>query len=126
VRATCDSLPSLQRRGCYHGLGYAAIQVVFDDPAALPDLCGSGAPEEQIVCVEGAIEKLAELREGRAKAACAFLEGELRGVCDAAVRRRMYALDKPTFNLYYDPAAIAARKGGAGHRASASPAAHHH
>jgi hypothetical protein len=108
--ARCARLEALQRRGCYHGLGYAAISTVLGDPEAIVRLCGSGERDDRIVCVEGVIEKLADLREGRAKAACAFIEDDLRGVCDAAVERKMYGLDKPTFPLYYDSLAIARRR----------------
>jgi hypothetical protein len=110
VASECARLEGLQRRGCYHGLGYAAISTVMDDPERMSTLCAVGDREDQIVCIEGVIEKLADLNEGRAKAACAFMEGELRPVCDEAVRQKMYSLEKPSFGLYFDRDAIARRR----------------
>lgn len=110
VTAECSRLEGLQRRGCFHGLGYAAITTVLADPEAIVRLCGRGERDDRVVCTEGVIEKLADLKEGRARAACAFIEDDLRPVCDAAVERKMYGLDKPTFPLYYDTAAIARRR----------------
>jgi hypothetical protein len=111
VANECARLADLQRRGCFHGLGYAAIGIIFQDPARLVALCAAGDRADRIVCIEGVIEKLADLNEGRARGACAFIEDDTRPVCDEAVRREMYGLDKPTFALYFDRDAIARRRG---------------
>jgi hypothetical protein len=110
VADECTRLEGLQRRGCFHGLGYAAIGTVLQDPAFIGGLCDTGTRDDQVVCIEGVIEKLADLNEGRARAACAFIENELRSVCDQAVQRKMYGLNKPTFALYFDAEAIARRR----------------
>ncbi len=51
------------------------------------------------MCIEGAIEKLADGNEQKAWAACASLVGENAIVCKAAAREKMYRLHKPTMPL---------------------------
>jgi hypothetical protein len=121
VAAQCAGLDDGQRRGCYHGLGYAGITTVMRDPERIVTLCGRGDSADKAVCVEGVVEKLAELHEGRARAACAFLDADeaLRNVCTQAVGRKMYAVHKPTMSLYYDREALARRRAPAGMRAEA-------
>jgi hypothetical protein len=110
VAADCLRLTGSQRRGCFHGLGYASIAAVFRDPGAITDACTAGDAGDQTVCIEGVTEKLAQLDEVRARKACASLNGELRAVCAQAAERKMYGVSKPTFGLYYDTLAIAARR----------------
>jgi hypothetical protein len=110
VAAECGRLEDLQRRGCFHGLGYAAITLIMNDPERLTRVCADGSRDDQVVCIEGVVEKLADVNEGRAKGACAFIENGMRPVCDAAVQRKMYALENPTFGLYFDRHAIARRR----------------
>jgi hypothetical protein len=124
VASRCARLDGLQRRGCYHGLGYAAIGSVLQDPQRMEQICATGTTEDRIVCVEGVIEKLADVNEGRARAACAFVEDALRSVCDEAVQRKMYGLAKTTFTLYYDQDAISRRR--AAVRASVDQNVHAH
>ena len=90
----------------------------------MEQICATGTTEDQIVCVEGVIEKLADVNEGRAKAACAFVEAALRSLCDEAVQRKMYGLAKTTFTLYYDRDAISRRR--AAVRASVDQNVHGH
>jgi hypothetical protein len=110
AKSVCAGLQGLQRHGCFHGIGYAAVVEVFEDPEKLPERCGATEWSDRVACVEGAIEKLADFHQGRARAACSFLEADLRPACDEAVERKMYGLDKSTFSLYYDPDAIARRQ----------------
>lgn len=110
VQLACSRMVGLQRRGCFHGLGYASIRMVFDNPRALARSCGTGSRDDRVTCIEGVIEKLADLDEKRARAACDFLEGEIRTVCAQSAKRKMYGLSKPTFDLYYDKDAVAERR----------------
>jgi hypothetical protein len=107
---TCLQLKAQERRGCFHGLGHAATAIVAKHPTQLARLCRHGNHSDQIVCVEGAIEKLAEYDEKRARAACSSLKGDLRTVCEQAETNKMYSLTKATFALYYDEERVAQRK----------------
>ena len=129
AKSECARLGGLQRHGCFHGLGYAAIETVFYDPEQLRALCDAGDTDDRVVCVEGTIEKLAEFHEGRARAACAFTDDDLRAVCNQAVERKMYGAGRPTFALYYEPQAIARRQASiaaAGGSAGRPSPRHHH
>src|SRR5262249_21875335 len=103
----CLQLEAWQRRGCFHGLGHAMAAEVFTDPAQLAPLCGHGRQSDRIVCIEGAIEKLAEYDKDRARAACASLDDTLQPVCERAVTEKMYSLTKATLALYYDKERVA-------------------
>ena len=52
------------------------------------------------MCIEGAVEKLAEYHEAQAHAACATLAGGMADLCTTAAREKMYRLHKPTIELY--------------------------
>jgi len=105
--AECLRLDQPQRRGCFHGLGYAAMGAVYHQPGWLARACADGDRGDRIACIEGTIEKIADVSEPRAMAACRGLDRDLKAVCTDAADRKMYELDKPTFPLYYDAAAVA-------------------
>ncbi len=106
----CLTLKPWQRRGCFHGLGHAVMEAVATEPSQLASLCRHGSRDDQIVCLEGAIEKLAEYDEERARTACASLTEDLQPVCKAAVADKMYSLTKTTLTLYYDTKKVAQRR----------------
>jgi hypothetical protein len=129
VASHCGRLDGVQRRGCFHGLGYAGIAMVLEDPERIVELCDVGARDDRVTCVEGVVEKLADLNQGRARAACAFIEDDVRPVCEQAAERKMYGLEKPTFTLYYDPDALGRRRAAIGMTREAgrrNESAHHH
>src|SRR5712691_3710453 len=96
----CRQLPRARRLGCFHGLGAALTVEIGRHPALLPAVCLHGTPEDQIMCIEGAVEKLAEYNEAQAQAACATLDGGIADICTTAAREKMYRLHKPTIELY--------------------------
>ena len=100
VAAECLKLPPRLRLGCFHGLGSVHRGPIFENPSVLAKVCRHGSPADQAVCIEGAIEKLADFDERRAMAACATLDGANAEVCQAAAREKMYRLTKPTMELY--------------------------
>jgi hypothetical protein len=106
----CLRLDGPQRRGCFHGLGYAAMAMAHEQPGKWALACARGDRNDRIACIEGTIEKVADVNEQRARAACAGLEHEMQAVCNQAADRKMYELDKPTFPLYYDSEAVARRR----------------
>jgi hypothetical protein len=106
----CLRLEDSQRLGCFHGLGHAVKERVFNNPSQLAPLCQQGTQNDKIVCIEGAIEKLADYDVERAKTACSFLSDALRPVCERAATEKMYSLTKATLTLYYDQEAVGKRK----------------
>jgi len=97
----CSALAPALRLGCFHGVGAAHIRAIARKPGLLSTVCRHGTPDERVICIEGAIEALAEFDEPRAMAACATLDGESAVVCSAAARGKMYSLTKPSMALYY-------------------------
>ena len=100
VSAECLALSQPTRLGCFHGLGKAAIIPVLKNPKLLADICKYGTSSDQAVCIEGAIEKLADYDRTKAIDACDNLSGESQKVCLAAAQGTMYRLNKPTMGLY--------------------------
>ena len=96
----CLGLENLQRLGCFHGLGFSLLDDVFREPAMLAEVCRFGNADDQKICIEGAIEKLADYDRGRAKAACKTLAPELRDHCRQAINYGLYSLEKP-FSSYF-------------------------
>lgn len=99
----CLALSRPLRLGCFHGLGYAHVGYIAENPPLLAKVCRAGTDEDQAVCIEGAIENLGELDEERALAACTFLDGENTAICRAAAREKKYRPHKPTMALYHGP-----------------------
>ena len=96
----CLRLSGARRLGCFHGLGAALIGRVADEPASLGRDCGHGTADDQAMCIEGAMEKLADHNEPIARKACRKLDGAKLDVCRGALEGKMYRLDKPTMPLY--------------------------
>ena len=96
----CLKLTGARRLGCFHGLGAALMDRVASEPAALASGCRHGSADDQTMCIEGVIEKLADYKESVAAKACAKLDGARLAVCRAAMEGKMYRLDKPTLPLY--------------------------
>ena len=96
----CLSLEGANQRGCFHGLGAMYSREVADNPSLMPELCRVGTREDQILCIEGVIEKMADFDESQAMAVCATLKGDKAKVCIDGAKGKMYRLDKSTLNLY--------------------------
>jgi len=100
LKAECSALRDRLRLGCFHGLGAIYTKAVGKRPALLPDLCDQRNADEQRVCIEGVIEKLADYDEAKAHAACATLTGGAAAICAEAAAGKMYRLAKPSMPLY--------------------------
>ncbi len=80
------------------------------NPGLLGRVCGQGDANDRIMCIEGAIEKLADHDETKAMAVCATLAGDNKEVCAAAAKGKMYQLGKPSMALYHDSKLAEARE----------------
>ncbi|NIP29691.1 MAG: hypothetical protein GTO02_05300 [Candidatus Dadabacteria bacterium] len=96
----CKKLDERSRRGCYHGLGANLSRKIAKDPYLINLVCLDGSKEDTIMCIEGAIEKLADYNEEHALKVCATLLGENRKLCEAAAYEKIYRPNKPSLDLY--------------------------
>jgi len=95
----CSGLNKAARLGCFHGLGNAHIGYVALQRIRLADLCQYGSSDDQYVCIEGAVERLAKYHPEKAAEACASLQGWQNELCQQGLKNKMYPLDK-SFELY--------------------------
>ena len=100
LTASCLALRKRHRTGCFHGIGKAHIQMIFDKPALLNKACGSGSIADQKICIEGVIEKLADLDISKALQACSQLDKELVEFCRTTANNGMYNINKD-FSSYF-------------------------
>ena len=90
----CRGQEGHRRIGCYHGLGNALAALVVRGAVSIETACGELPPDEQQVCIDGVIERLARYHPTRAAEICSELEDEPRQVCERAIRGGMYRMDR--------------------------------
>ena len=98
----CLTLSGSWRLGCFHGLGNAVRFRVLSSPRSLGKYCRHGNLNDQHLCIEGVIEKLADYNQSAAFMACATLNVAHAEICRSAAKEKMYRLSKQTFPLYTD------------------------
>ncbi|HYU32066.1 MAG TPA: hypothetical protein VEW48_07875 [Thermoanaerobaculia bacterium] len=96
----CRSLPTDQRRGCFHGAGFAALPAVAQKPELIANACPDQPVEDQTLCLEGLVESFAAFEPEKAAASCGSLTGHAAEICQAAAREGTYRLNKPSLPLY--------------------------
>ena len=95
----CLALERPYRLGCFHGVGNGHVQILMRSPQALAEICQAGDRDDQTVCIEGAIERMARYTGDAAARACASVGDWRRSVCEASRERGLYAMDR-SFALY--------------------------
>lgn len=103
LAAECLALSGARRLGCFHGLGSAHTRQVSRKPGLLGNVCQFGTADDRKMCIEGTIEKLADMNESIAAKACVKLSGDDARTCLEALNGKMYRLDKATLSLYTRP-----------------------
>lgn len=96
----CRSLPAGQRRGCFHGVGFANLLEVTKKPELIATACPDQPVEDQTLCLEGLVESFAAFEPQKAAASCSHLKGQAAEICQAAAREGTYRLNKPSLPLY--------------------------
>lgn len=96
----CRTLPPVQRRACFHGVGSAAAEIIGKQPELMPSICPDAPVEDRTMCLEGLIEIHGQFEPEQTELLCARLTGAAAEVCLAAARGGMYRLDKPSLPLY--------------------------
>ncbi len=94
AQAECGSLPDSARLGCYHGLGNGLMSALVLNKITLTAACASPDADEQLVCVDGAIERAARYYPERAREICTQERGAIRRLCSTAVERGMYNMER--------------------------------
>jgi hypothetical protein len=100
--AKCLELEGKFRRGCFHGLGNAHMYFIVRKLVSINDVCHSGTEQEQMLCIDGAMERMGKYHGDRALEACEALQGGHRQLCRDAAARKMYHKDKD-LTLYLVP-----------------------
>jgi hypothetical protein len=98
----CRSLPAAQRRGCFHGLGFAQMALVAREPKLIAAACPAEPAEDRTLCLEGLMERFGAWQPAQALAACDGLEGAAAATCREAASEGMYRLSKPSLPLYVE------------------------
>ncbi len=95
----CLALELPYRLGCFHGVGNGHVQILMRSPQSLAEICRGGDHDDQTVCIEGAIERMARYAGDAAASACASVDDWRRSVCEESRERGLYAMDR-SFALY--------------------------
>jgi hypothetical protein len=97
----CLALPVRVQPACFHGIGHAAVGPVAEVPSRVHEVCERGPAAAQWLCIQGVVEKLAELDEPAARRVCAELQGKNAEVCQEATRNKLYATRKVGLDYYF-------------------------
>lgn len=95
MQKACRALQDPYRLGCFHGVGNGFMGPIATKKVALAAVC-AGGDDERLVCIEGAMERMAKYHPQRAEEVCETLEEGTtdRETCNASVRRGMYDMKK--------------------------------
>lgn len=102
LKEQCRQFQPQIRLGCFHGLGNAHVPHLAKDLVSLNQVCAGLAKNEEIVCIDGAIERLAKYHEPRALEVCQNYHEKETTNCLSAVRNKMYNMEKD-LRLYLNP-----------------------
>jgi hypothetical protein len=94
LKSQCRNYPAPLRLGCFHGLGNAHVPYLAKGLMSLKQVCDGLGEKEEIVCIDGAIERLAKFHEPRALEVCQEFHEEGTNYCLSAVKQKMYNMEK--------------------------------
>lgn len=97
----CLGLPARVQPACFHGIGHASVGLVAQTPTKVHEVCERGPEPAQWLCIQGIVEKLAELDEPAAQRVCAELRGKNAEVCQEATRNKLYGTRKIGLDYYF-------------------------
>jgi hypothetical protein len=90
----CNKLTGKFRLGCFHGLGKAHEQAITHGRDSIKEVCWHGTADDQLMCIEGAVESMARYDENRARQVCEDLTGKNKETCLTAAKHKMYSMEK--------------------------------
>jgi hypothetical protein len=97
----CLGLPARIQPACFHGIGHASVGTVARTPARIHGVCERSPEPAQWLCIQGVVEKLAELDEPAAQRVCAELRGKNAEVCREATHNKLYGTRKIGLEYYF-------------------------
>lgn len=97
----CLALPGSIQPACFHGIGHAHVGWVSQDPGRIRDACRHGPDAAQWLCIQGVVEKLAEMDQPLAFRVCEELSGRNLEVCREAARNGLYGVTKSGLDHYF-------------------------
>jgi hypothetical protein len=95
----CMGLTGKYRLGCFHGIGNAHMFYIAKRSVSFQQICQFGTKQDQYMCIEGAVERMAKYHPEQAVQKCQELSGWRYELCLSGTQRRMYDLDK-SFEYY--------------------------
>jgi hypothetical protein len=95
----CEKFQGKFRLGCFHGLGNAHMYSIVVGKTDIKDLCLTGTADEQFMCIEGSMERMAKYHKEAALRVCEQFEGRNKETCLTAVDNGMYNMNK-NLSLY--------------------------
>lgn len=99
--AECLALPNWVQPACFHGIGHINVGNVAQGPARIREVCQHGPDAAQWLCIQGVVEKLAELDQPRAFRVCEELQARNAEVCREAARNKLYGTRKAGLEHYF-------------------------
>jgi len=98
----CEKLDGKFRLGCFHGLGNAHAGLITRGKLDIKDLCLHGSEAEQVLCIEGSVERMARYYENKTREVCEKqLDGKHEEICLTAVKNKMNNINK-NLTLYLE------------------------
>jgi hypothetical protein len=94
LRQQCAKFDGAQRIGCFHGLGNAHMPLIAQKKVSLNQVCLGLADAEERACIDGAMERMAKFEPVIAGRVCEAIGGQPKKICQAAVARKMYDMNK--------------------------------
>jgi hypothetical protein len=87
------------RTGCFHGLGNAHMGAIVHNQMTLGQVCMHAGQNEQLACVDGAMERIEKYHREIADGVCRSVRGGLRKRCFEVLERKIYNMERD-FSLY--------------------------
>jgi hypothetical protein len=100
IAEKCMALEGKYRLGCFHGIGNAHVGSIVRGQTSFSEICRYGTEQDQYMCIEGAVERMAKYHPEQAVQKCQKLDGWRKELClEGANRMTAYDLDK-SFKYY--------------------------
>ncbi len=95
----CEKLDSKFRLGCLHGIGTSHAKILALGKMRISELCSRDSEEEEIACIEGAVEFMGKYFPDDVQKICDELAGAQKELCVEAGKHKLYSMEK-NLSLY--------------------------
>jgi hypothetical protein len=100
---TCLALTGSDRSGCFHGLGFGAYRIVYQDPIKINEVCKSGDDLDKRLCMEGVFGFTNIYDRKIAARACEAYTAGSRELCEKAAMVSNFGMERD-FEPYVESA----------------------